>query len=73
VPPLRFGSDALELIGLEPSETAGQVRLTLQNLSPLRQRLQLSTGWRLLEGPASISPWQLVRLCLALVPPDQSS
>jgi alpha-mannosidase len=73
LPPLRFGSEALELIGLEPAETAGQVWLTLQNLSPLRQRLQLSMGWRLLEGSAAISPWQLVRLRLALVPPDQSS
>ena len=73
LPPLRFGSEVLELIGLEPAETAGQVWLTLQNLSPLRQRLQLSMGWRLLEGSAAISPWQLVRLRLALVPPDQSS
>ena len=73
LPPLRFGSEVLELIGLEPAEAAGQVWVTLQNLSPLRQRLQLSMGWRLLEGSAAISPWQLVRLRLALVPPDQSS
>ena len=85
LPPLVFGDPALQLIGLEPGDQAGELWLTLQNLSPLRQPLRLSPGWRLLEGgldagghgamdgPVVLLPWQLQRLRLGLAGADQSS
>ena len=71
-PPLNLGDPALALIGLEPAEGAGEAWLTVQNLSPLRQPLLPSAGWRLAEGPVSLRPWQLRRLKLQAVR-DQSS
>jgi len=61
-PPLSLGCAALELLGLEPADQTGLAWLTVQNLSPCRQRLALSAGWQLLEGDAVIRPWQLRRL-----------
>jgi alpha-mannosidase len=43
--PLSFGSDQLQLVGLQPGEAPGTARLVMQNLSPLRQRLQWPSGW----------------------------
>ena len=64
LPPLSLGDPALALIGLEPGERSGEAWLTVQNLSPLRQMVQPSMGWRLAEAPVTLRPWQLQRLRL---------
>jgi alpha-mannosidase len=61
-PALRLGSAALDLLGLEAADRPGEAWLTLQNLSPCRQRLQLPPAWQLLEGDPLLGPWQLRRL-----------
>jgi alpha-mannosidase len=61
-PALSLGSDALDLLGLEVAEADGEAWLTLQNLSPSRQLLQLPSAWQLLEGEAVVGPWQLRRV-----------
>ncbi|MFM7652854.1 MAG: alpha-mannosidase [Vulcanococcus sp.] len=71
-PALTLGDAALQWIALEPGEEAGELWLTVQNLSPLRQPLRLAPGWRQLDGPAVLAPWQLLRLRLGRVL-DQSS
>jgi len=61
-PALSLGSEALDLLGLEVAETPGETWLTLQNLSPCRQRLELSAPWQLLDEDPIVGPWQLRRL-----------
>ena len=51
LPPLSFGDPALELIGVDPADQAGEIWVTLHNLSPVRQPLRLSPGWRVLVRP----------------------
>jgi alpha-mannosidase len=72
LPPLQCGAEALQLIALEPGETTAEAWITLQNLSPQRQCLRLSSGWRLVDGPTWVRPWQIVRLRL-VAQVDQSS
>ena len=74
LPPLHLGDEALHLIAIEPGTTTAAAWLTVQNLSPQRQRLRLSAGWRLVDGDALVRPWQIVRLGLALAsdPADPS-
>jgi alpha-mannosidase len=58
-PPLDLGTEALQLLQLQPSSDArGEARLVLQNLSPQRQRLRWPPGWSA-EGPDQLGPWQL--------------
>jgi alpha-mannosidase len=71
-PPLSLGDPALAWVGLEAGERPGEAWLSVQNLSPLRQSLRPSLGWRLIEGPEWLSPWQLQRLRLQWAA-DQSS
>ena len=61
-PPLSLGSHALDLLGLEVADVAGEAWLTVQNLSPMRQRLNLSEPWQLLDRDGLIRPWELRRL-----------
>jgi alpha-mannosidase len=61
-PSLSLGSAALDLLGLEVAERAGEAWLTVQNLSPARQRLQLPADWQLLDPDPVLRPWQLRRL-----------
>jgi alpha-mannosidase len=84
LPPLPPG---LQLIGLGPLAETGAARLTVQNLTPARQRLQLGDSWRLearLDGQGAeaqgagsdvLGPWQLGcwRLRWLGAPADQSS
>jgi alpha-mannosidase len=44
--PLDLGSDALQLVQLQPLAQPGEAQLVLQNLSPQRQRLRWPEGWR---------------------------
>jgi alpha-mannosidase len=44
-PALDLGSEALQIVGLQPLEQAGMARLTLQNHSPQRQQLRWPEGW----------------------------
>ena len=61
----RWGSDALQLVRLEPLSSGAGARLTLQNLSPLRQRLHCPPGWLAARessdgcDPDGLGPWQL--------------
>jgi alpha-mannosidase len=61
---LRLGTAALHLVGLrpDPEGEAGVAVLTVQNLSPLRQVLELPDPWCLLDGPSKgwLQPWQLL-------------
>ncbi len=61
---LRLGTAALHLVGLrpDPEGEAGVALLTVQNLSPLRQVLELPDPWCLLDGPSKgwLQPWQLL-------------
>ena len=76
----RWGSDALQLVRLEPLPFENGARLTLHNLSPLRQRLHCPPGW-LAEpeqsdgrDPDGLGPWQLGSWILrAAQVADQSS
>ena len=45
-----------------PAGEAGVAVLTVQNLSPLRQVLELPDPWCLLDGPSKgwLQPWQLL-------------
>jgi alpha-mannosidase len=72
-PPLGFGSDDLQLVGLEPGDVPGEAWLTLQNISPQRRAVQLTPGWSLMDGPVELGPWQFRRLRLRRGPGDQSS
>lgn len=71
LPPLPPG---LQLISLRPRPTgAGEARITVQNLTPARQRLDLGPHWQLVEQldgagagkpcspnePVALAPWQL--------------
>ena len=89
LPPLRLESAALELIGLEPGDVAGEAWLTLQNLSPQRQQLRWPEGWsarrEFTAGTEAscasagtgdlLLPWQLGSwlVCSGRSPVDQSS
>ena len=44
-PDLDLGSEALQIVQLQPLEQPGTARLTLQNLSPQRQQLCWPEGW----------------------------
>ena len=79
-PILGLGAPHLRLIGLRclPSQgasapVAGDLALTVQNLSPLRQRLDLGPGWQLLgridglDRPLAQAPEVLDRLAEAAV------
>ncbi|QVV66875.1 glycoside hydrolase family 38 C-terminal domain-containing protein [Synechococcus sp. LA31] len=44
--PLDLGSDALQLVQLQPLAQPGEAQLVLQNLSPQRQCLRWPEGWR---------------------------
>jgi len=78
-----WGSDALQLVRLEPLSSGPGARLTLQNLSPLRQRLHCPTGWLperepsdgLLTGsdPDCLGPWQLGSWTLRVAGVDDQS
>jgi hypothetical protein len=63
---LRLGTPALQLVGLrpDPEGEAGVAVLTVQNLSPLRQVLELPEPWCLLDGALGgwLKPWQLLSL-----------
>jgi alpha-mannosidase len=63
---LWLGNAALQLVGLrpDPKGEAGVALLTVQNLSPLRQVLELPHPWCLLDGPFEgwLKPWQLLSL-----------
>ena len=83
-PALHVGSDALQLVHFQPSEQPGVATLTLQNLSPQRQRLCWPQGWsgERLTGELSaqpthndvLLPWQLGRWTVRHGrPQDQSS
>jgi len=72
-PALELGDPALQLIGLEPGDQGMELWLTVQNLSPLRQPLRLSSGWWLLDGPVVLAPWQLQRVRLGRHAAAQSS
>jgi hypothetical protein len=65
---LWLGNAALQLVGLrpDPKGEAGVALLTVQNLSPLRQVLELPHPWCLLDGPFEgwLKPWQLLSLRL---------
>ena len=61
-PPLSVGSDALELLGVEAADGSAEAWLTLQNLSPCRQMVDLPPAWQVMEGDALVGPWQLRRL-----------
>ena len=71
----NWGSDALQLVRLEPLSSGPGARLTLQNLSPQRQRLCCPPGW-LAEPEQSdvLGPWQLGSWLLRVAEAaDQSS
>jgi alpha-mannosidase len=63
---LRLGNAALQLVGLrpDPEGETGVAVLTVQNLSPLRQVLEVPDPWWLLDGPPGgwLKPWQLLSL-----------
>jgi len=55
-----LGSPHLQLLGLRPGPAAGEALLSVQNLSPLRQPLDLGGGWQVLDDPDPwLRPWQL--------------
>jgi alpha-mannosidase len=72
-PALDLGSQELQIVQLQPLEQPNTARLTLQNLSPQRQRLRWPEGWsacrELTAGSGSsctppgaadlLLPWQL--------------
>ncbi len=69
-PPLTLGHSDLQLVALTADPRPGVARLTVQNLSPCRHRLELGDGWVVLgriDGlgePLSLAdtelcPWQL--------------
>jgi alpha-mannosidase len=76
-PAWALGGPHLQLLGLRPAECRGEALLAVQNLSPLRQHLQLPPGWCLAEGADAgqrqcvLGPWQL--LSCRLRPKAQSS
>jgi hypothetical protein len=78
---IDWGSDAVQLIALRPLEQPGEAWVTLQNLSPQRQRLCWPEGWAVEPPLDQLRPWQLasVRVSVALAagpvvgPDDQSS
>ena len=82
-PALDLGSEALQLVEFQALEQPGEARLTLQNLSPLRQRLHWPEGWcgvreaGLKLDETTLGPWQLgswrVRSSLVAANGDQSS
>ncbi|MEY3963601.1 MAG: hypothetical protein RLZZ106_856, partial [Cyanobacteriota bacterium] len=79
--PLGFdlGSDALQIVQVQPSAQPGLVRLTLQNLSPQRQLVRWPEGWcahrELPDEPVAscappaaddlLLPWQLGSWCVS--------
>lgn len=69
-PALGLGSAQLDPVAIAPDEEPGVVRLTVQNLSPCRQPLELSEGWQVI-GPAEplLPPWALRQLRLRRVVP----
>jgi hypothetical protein len=84
-----LGSEALQIVGLQPFEQPGTARLTLQNLSPQRQQLRWPEGWSARREVAAgteasrasagtgdlLLPWQLGSwlVCSSGSPVDQSS
>ena len=65
-----FGGDAVQLIALRPLDEPGAASITLQNLSPQRQRLCWPAGWQVQWDDApqtqagcvdQLKPWQLAR------------
>ena len=63
---LDFGSDALQLVHLQPLEDTAEQIVVLQNLSPLRQRICWPPGWTATRaedcpGGDTLAPWQLGR------------
>jgi len=65
-----FGGDAVQLIALRPLDEPGAASITLQNLSPQRQRLCWPAGWQVQwdDEPLTqvgcvdqLRPWQLAR------------
>ncbi|MGA0021107.1 MAG: alpha-mannosidase [Vulcanococcus sp.] len=68
-PALDLGSEALQLVQLQPLEQPGVARMTIQNLSPQRQQLRWPQGWsgRREDGEVRVPhhaadqllPWQL--------------
>ena len=43
--PLDLGSEALQLVQVQPRQRPGEAQLVVQNLSPQRQRLHWPPGW----------------------------
>jgi alpha-mannosidase len=88
-PALDLGSEALQIVGLQPLEQPGMARLTLQNDSPQRQQLRWPEGWsarrEFTAGTEAsctsagaddlLRPWQLGSwlVCSGSSPGDQSS
>ncbi|MFM8974315.1 MAG: glycoside hydrolase family 38 C-terminal domain-containing protein, partial [Vulcanococcus sp.] len=67
-----FGGDAVQLIAMRPLDGPGAVWITLQNLSPQRQRLCWPAGWQVQAESEDeqnrqaacldqLRPWQLAR------------
>jgi hypothetical protein len=84
-----LGSEALQIVALQPLAQLGTARLTLQNLSPQRQQLRWPEGWsarrEFTAGTEAscasagtgdlLLPWQLGSwlVCSGRSPVDQSS
>ena len=68
-PALDWGSEALQMVLLQPLAGTGEARLVLQNLSPQRQRPRWSPGWvgerEAMDGSKAccsadeLGPWQI--------------
>ncbi|MFM9041038.1 MAG: glycoside hydrolase family 38 C-terminal domain-containing protein, partial [Vulcanococcus sp.] len=70
--PLGFdlANAAVQLLGCAPTSEQGEIGLSLQNLSPCRQRIACPAGWLWrsgdqgpwLDSALQLKPWQLLEL-----------
>jgi hypothetical protein len=67
---IDWGSDAVQLIALRPLEQPGEAWVTLQNLSPQRQRLRWPQGWHAEPPVDQLRPWQLASVRVSIAPAE---
>jgi alpha-mannosidase len=67
---VNWGSDAVQLIALRPLEQSGEAWVTLQNLSPQRQRLRWPEGWHAEPSVDQLRPWQLASVRVSIAPAE---